>query len=63
MKKIPENGKMNVELVVDGLAKGKTNSGSPQDLEKREKTEGKQVEETKVRKKYDNINVNINIIY
>ena len=32
---------MNTELVVDSLAKGKTNSESLQDLEKREKTEGK----------------------
>ena len=54
---------MNMELVVDSLAKGKTNSESLQDLEKREKTEGKQVEEPTVRKKYDNINIYINIIY
>ena len=63
MKKISKNGKMNTELVVDSLAKGKTNSESLQDLEKREKTEGKQVEEPTVRKEYDNINIYINIIY
>ena len=62
MKKISKNGKMNTELVVDSLAKGKTNSESLQDLEIREKTEGKQVEEPTVLKKYY-INIYINIIY
>ena len=50
MKKIVENGEINVELVVDNPGKRKTNNENQQDLEKRERNEGQNFEETAVQK-------------
>ena len=50
MKKIVENGEINVELVVDNPGKRKTNNENQQDLEKRERNEGQNYEETPVQK-------------
>ena len=50
MKKIVENGELNVELVVDSPGKRKTNNENQQDLEKRERNEGQNYEETTVQK-------------
>ena len=40
MKKIAENGEINVELVLDSPGKRKTNSENQQGLEKRERNDG-----------------------
>ena len=40
MKKIAENGEIDMESVVDSPGKGKTNRESQQDLKKRETIEG-----------------------
>ena len=55
MKKIAENGEINVESVVNSPGIKKTNSESQQDLEKRERNEGQHDEETTVQKEQDNI--------
>ena len=55
MKKISENGELNVELVGDTPGKTKTNSENQQDLEKRERNEGQYDEESSVQKELDNI--------
>ena len=55
MKKIAENGEIDMESVVDSPGKGKTNRESQQDLKKRETIEGQHAEETTVRKEHDNV--------
>ena len=55
MKKIAENGEINVELVVDSPGKRKTNSENQQGLEKRERNDGQHDEETTVQKEQDNL--------
>ena len=50
MKKIVENGEINVELVVDNPGKRQTNYENQQDLEMRERNEGQNYEETPVQK-------------
>ena len=52
VKEIAENGQINVGLVNDSPEKGKKGR---KDLEKEERNEGQHVEETTVRKWYDNI--------
>ena len=55
MKKIAENGEINVELVLDSPGKRKTNSENQQGLEKRERNDGQHDEETTVQKEQDNV--------
>ena len=55
MKKIAENGEINVELVLDSPGKRKTNSEKQQGLEKRERNDGQHDEETTVQKEQDNV--------
>ena len=55
MKKIAENGEINVELVLVSPGKRKTNSENQQGLEKRERNDGQHDEETTVQKEQDNV--------
>ena len=55
MKKIAENGEINVELVLDSPGKRKTNSENQQGLEKRERNDRQHDEETTVQKEQDNV--------
>ena len=55
MKKIAENGEINVELVLDSPGKRKTNGENQQGLEKRERNDRQHDEETTVQKEQDNV--------
>ena len=46
MKKIAENGEINVELVVDSPEERKANSENQKGLEKRDRNDGQHDEET-----------------